>query len=108
MDIVGTKEEDSWPGNLEYDRTSGTNYRRVRMCSVFVDTLESYDDPGLEIWASRVEILRSFDETMSSNPDTIIDGVRYNPQSSIPQGTQADTRSQYVGIAHSRGTKPTR
>lgn len=106
MDFLGTKEEDSWPGNLEYDRTSGTNYRRVKMSSVFVDTLESYGDPRLEIWASKVEIPISFDETMSSNPDTIIDGVRYIHEHTIPEGTLVDTSSHYVGIPPSIGNEP--
>lgn len=106
MDFLGTKEEDSWPGNLEYDGTSGTNFRRIKMSSVFVDTLEAYHDPRLEIWAAKVQIPISFDESMSTNPDTIIDGVRYVHENTIPAGTLVDTSSNYVGIPPSIGNEP--
>src|SRR5690625_7920095 len=43
---------------------------------------------------------------MSSNPDTINDEVRYIHQSSIPEGTQVDTSSNYVGIPPSIGNEP--
>lgn len=107
MSYLGTNGSNSWPENLQFDNTQGSNFHRIKMCSTLVDTLESYDDPRLGIWAAKVQIPIKITSTMSSTPDTIINGVRYIHPSAIPAGTLVDTGQNYVGLPPSISADPT-
>ena len=105
MDFVGSGSDDSWPSNWVYDN-SGSNFRRIKMCATFVDTLEAFNDPRLDIWAAKVQVPIVIDANYSSNPDTVIDSVRYIHPSAIPANTMVDTDPNYVGIPPSIGSEP--
>lgn len=106
MDFLGTSDINSWPDNLEFDNTNGSNFRRIKMCATFVNKLESFNDPRLGVWAAKVQIPIVISATKSPNPDIIIDGVRYIHPDAIPAGTQVDTDPNYVGIPPSIGSEP--
>lgn len=107
MSYLGTNENNSWPENLQFDNTQGSNFHRIKMCSTLVDTLEAYGDPRLAIWAAKVQIPIQITSSMSSAPDTIINGVRYIHPSAIPAGTLVDTGQNYVGLPPSISADPT-
>ncbi|MGH2645759.1 MAG: SusD/RagB family nutrient-binding outer membrane lipoprotein, partial [Chitinophagaceae bacterium] len=107
MSYLGTNENNSWPENLQFDNTQGSNFHRIKMCSTLVDTLEAYGDPRLAIWAAKVQIPIQITSSMSSSPDTIINGVRYIHPSAIPAGTLVDTGQNYVGLPPSISADPT-
>jgi hypothetical protein len=106
MDFLGTNADNSWPADTVYSTDNGSDYKRMKMCSTFVDTLESYNDPRLGVWAAKVQIPIQITSSMSSNPDIIINGVRYIHPDAIPAGTQVDTDPNYVGIPPSIGSEP--
>lgn len=107
MSFLGTNNNNSWPENLQFDNTGGSNFHRIKMCSTFVDTLEAYNDPRLAIWAAKVQTPIKISATMSSNPDTVIDGILYIHPSAIPAGTPVDTGQNYVGLPPSISADPT-
>jgi len=106
MDFIGNNADNSWPDNLKFDGTNGSNFRRIKMCATFVNTLESYNDPRLGVWAAKIEIPIVISDTKSPNPDVIIDGVRYIHHDAIPANTLVDTDPEYVGIPPSIGSEP--
>lgn len=106
MDFLGTNADNSWPLNIEFDNTSGSNFRRIKMCATFVNKLESYNDPRLAIWAAKVQIPIVIDANFNPDPDIIINGVRYIHPDAIPAGTLVDTDPNYVGIPPSIGSEP--
>lgn len=106
MDFLGTSDINSWPDNLKFDNTNGSNFRRIKMCATFVNKLESINDPRLGIWAAKVQIPIVISASKSPNPDVIIDGVRYIHPDAIPAGTDVDTDPNYVGIPPSIGSEP--
>ena len=106
MDFIGNNADNSWPDNLKFDGTNGSNFRRIKMCATFVNTLESYNDPRLGVWAAKIEIPIVISDTKSPNPDIIIDGVRYIHHDAIPANTLVDTDPEYVGIPPSIGSEP--
>ncbi len=106
MDFIGNNADNSWPDNLKFDGTNGSNFRRIKMCATFVNTLESYNDPRLGVWAAKVQIPIVISDTKSPNPDIIIDGVRYIHHDAIPANTLVDTDPEYVGIPPSIGSEP--
>lgn len=106
MDFLGTNDIDSWPDNLEFDNTNGSNFRRIKMCATFVNELESFGDPRLGVWAAKVQIPIQISSSMSPDPDVVINGVRYIHPDAIPAGTAVDTDPDYVGIPPSIGSEP--
>lgn len=107
MSYLGTNNNNSWPENLQFDNTGGSNFHRIKMCSTFVDTLETYNDPRLAIWAAKVQVPIKITDNMSSSPDTIINGIRYIHPDDIPAGTLVDTDQNYVGLPPSISADPT-
>lgn len=106
MGFLGTNADNSWPDNLKFDITNGSNFRRIKMCATFVNVLESYNDPRLGVWAAKVQIPIVITNTASTNADTVINGVRYIHPAAIPAGTLVDTDPNYVGIPPSIGSEP--
>ncbi|MEO6949572.1 MAG: SusD/RagB family nutrient-binding outer membrane lipoprotein [Ginsengibacter sp.] len=106
MDFIGNNGDNSWPDNLKFDGTNGSNFRRIKMGAPFVNTLQSYNDPRLDVWAAKVEIPIVISATFNPAPDIIINGVRYIHPDAIPSGTLVDTDPNYVGIPPSIGSEP--
>lgn len=113
MPFVGTSDADSWPTNSTYDRDNGSRYRRIKMCSTFVKSLQALNDPRLGVWARKVECFLLVDPskptgtgTIYKAVDTIVAGeprkVRYiSPDVLAAKGlTLADINQDvnYVGI----------
>lgn len=87
----------SWPNSLKFDGSGGVEYRYLQMCQTFVDTLMTFNDPRLHVWADKVEIPFVISDTDYPDADIVVDGVRYIHSSAIPAGTTVNTDS-YVGI----------
>jgi hypothetical protein len=106
MSYIGSNDINSWPDNLKFDGTNGSNFRRIKMCATFVNAMESYNDPRLDVWAEKVQIPIVISATKSPDEDIIIDGIRYIHPDAIPAGTDVDTDPDYVGIPPSIGSEP--
>jgi len=59
------------------DDVSGSNYRRIKMASVFVKYLQGVKDPRLGVWAAKVEIPLVVDAALPAGTDKIEGGKRY-------------------------------
>lgn len=99
----GNNSTDSWPTNTTYDSSSGSNYRRLKMCSTLVEELQALNDPRLAVWANKIEIPIVIDESLADDYDEIIDGVRHIAQNIAGEyeaayGYQVDTDPEYVGM----------
>lgn len=74
MPFAGNSAADSWPSNVNYDADS-VSYRVVKMCSTFVKTLVSLNDPRLGVWAAKVKVFLLVDDDFPANTDKIVDTV---------------------------------
>lgn len=111
MKYHGTSSEDSWPDNIRFGtETAEEVYRRVKMCSVLVDTLKYFNDPRLGVWAEKIEVpIKIDDNKFPDNPDFTEDGIRYVHSSLIDPSdpkTFIDESEDYVGIPPSIGSNP--
>ena len=104
MGFPGTSDGTSWPANAVYD-ASGSNYRRLKMASTFVETLQTLKDPRLAIWANKVEIPLVVDATLPAGTDKIVDGKRMLSPDKVGK-TQIDTDPEYVGMPTSFSALP--
>ncbi|MEN8122361.1 MAG: SusD/RagB family nutrient-binding outer membrane lipoprotein [Bacteroidota bacterium] len=96
---IGSESWDSWSGGELYDAT-GDEFRRRKPCRTMVDTLNSLNDPRLEIWIKPVDIQIVVEQEPYTNnePDITIDDKRFlHDTVSILQGGNYDT-SKYVGL----------
>ncbi|WP_338875485.1 SusD/RagB family nutrient-binding outer membrane lipoprotein [Spirosoma sp. SC4-14] len=104
MAYVGNNSGDSWPSNTVFD-ISGSNYRRIKMCSTLVKPMEATSDPRLAIWAKKVEIPLAVDATLPTGTDKIVNGVRYLSPDKVGS-TAIDTDPNYVGLPPSVSQLP--
>jgi hypothetical protein len=100
---AGTSESDSWPANTVFDGSAGSNFRRLKLCSTLVETLQRYSDPRLDLWASKVAIPIMVDETLAAGTDIIESGVRYVASDIAADyenryGFALDVDPEYVGL----------
>jgi hypothetical protein len=72
MGFAGASAADSWPSNVNYDADS-INYRVLKMCSSFVKTLVSLNDPRIGVWAGKVQIFLHVIDTLPPGTDRIAD-----------------------------------
>lgn len=96
----GNNMEDSWPYNIVYDDTQGSNYRRIKACDTFTDELKALGDPRIHEWFNMVEVSTKLSDTVTVNGATYeIDGkmIRFFNPDSIDVAS-VDTSSDYVGI----------
>ncbi len=105
MAYPGTGEADAWPGNTVFDGTSGSNYRRRKMCSTLVDAMQAVNDPRLAVWANRVEVPIVVDAGLPAGTDEVIDGIR-NISPDVVGDRLVDTDPDYVGIPPSVSALP--
>ncbi len=102
MAFPGTNNTDAWPFNETFDATAGSDFRRIKLCSTFVEYLRSVSDPRLGVWARRVQIPIRVDGTVATGTDRVIDGVRViSPDVLAARGIAIDDVNQnpdYVGI----------
>lgn len=102
MSFPGTSRADSWPFNETFDATAGSDFRRIKLCSTFVEYLRSVSDPRLGVWARPVQIPIRVDGTVATGTDRVIDGVRViSPDVLASRGIAIDEINQnpdYVGI----------
>lgn len=104
MAYAGNNSGDSWPSNTVYD-VSGSNYRRIKMCTTLLKPMQATNDPRLAIWAKKVEIPLAVDATLPAGTDKIVNGVRYLSPDKV--GTTAiDTDPNYVGLPPSVSQLP--
>ncbi len=112
MSFPGNSNADSWPANVVYDSDS-SNYRRLKMCSTLVNTLQSLRDPRLGVWAAKVQCFLRVDDTKPAGTgnvykpvDTVVGGesrkVRYiSPDVLAARGLTVNDINQdenYVGL----------
>jgi hypothetical protein len=111
VDYVGNTAADSWPSNTVFDGTGGSVYRRIKLCSTLVDTLEGLDDPRLTVWANKIEIPIVVNPALPDDTDEIIDGVRYIAKNVEDQyiksyGIPIDQDPEWVGMPPSWSIVP--
>jgi len=102
MDYPGNSEADSWPANIVFDGTGGSDFRRLKMCATLVDKLQDLSDPRLELWAQKIDIPL----VVVADPadrDEIVDGIRYVGQDVASHydsinGIPVDEDPEYVGL----------
>ncbi|MVM38103.1 SusD/RagB family nutrient-binding outer membrane lipoprotein [Spirosoma sp. HMF3257] len=104
MAYVGNNSGDAWPSNAVFD-ISGSNYRRIKMCSTLLKPMQATSDPRLAIWAKKVEIPLAVDATLPAGTDKIVNGVRYLSPDKVGT-TQIDTDPNYVGLPPSVSQLP--
>ncbi|SOD92572.1 SusD/RagB family nutrient-binding outer membrane lipoprotein [Spirosoma fluviale] len=104
MAFVGNNSGDAWPSNTVFD-ISGSNYRRIKMCTTLLKPMQATNDPRLAIWAKKVEIPLSVDATMPAGTDKIMNGVRYLSPDKVGS-TPVDTDPNYVGLPPSVSQLP--
>ncbi|ADB42569.1 SusD/RagB family nutrient-binding outer membrane lipoprotein [Spirosoma linguale] len=104
MAFVGNNSGDAWPSNTVFD-ISGSNYRRIKMCSTLLKPMQATNDPRLAIWAKKVEIPLSVDATLPAGTDKIVNGVRYLSPDKVG-ATPIDTDPNYVGLPPSVSQLP--
>ncbi|GAB3022881.1 SusD/RagB family nutrient-binding outer membrane lipoprotein [Spirosoma pulveris] len=104
MAFVGNNSGDAWPSNTVFD-ISGSNYRRIKMCSTLLKPMQATNDPRLAIWAKKVEIPLSVDAKLPAGTDKIMNGVRYLSPDKVGS-TPVDTDPNYVGLPPSVSQLP--
>ncbi len=105
MSFLGTSAADSWPNNLKFDDTGGSNYRRIKMCATLVNRLQALGDPRLDVWANKVQVPLKVDPDLPPGTDRIVDGVRYLSPDKVA-GISIDQDPDYVGIPPSWSALP--
>jgi hypothetical protein len=100
MEYLGNNPSDSWPFAVKFSTRSGNEFRRLKLCATFADTLLAYDDPRLEVWFKKVANVIKISASKSSNPDIIINHIRYIHPDAYPQDVMNSliTDQEYVGI----------
>jgi hypothetical protein len=104
MSFPGTSDGTSWPANAVYD-ASGSNYRRIKMASTLVETLQGLKDPRLAVWANKVEVPLVVDATLPAGTDKIVSGKRMLSPDKVGN-TVLDTDPEYVGLPPSFSALP--
>ncbi|AWV97056.1 SusD/RagB family nutrient-binding outer membrane lipoprotein [Arcticibacterium luteifluviistationis] len=105
MDYVGTGSNNSWPSNSVFDSSSGSDYRRIKMCATLLEKLQNLNDPRIEVWAAKIEVPIVVDETLPAGSDEVKDGVRYISSDKFIAG-QVNTDPEYVGLPPSVSALP--
>ncbi|PPL00024.1 SusD/RagB family nutrient-binding outer membrane lipoprotein [Parapedobacter indicus] len=95
--FVGSSAADSWPNNLQFDDTGGSNYRRLKMCATLVNQLQALNDPRLAIWANRVQVSLKVDASLPAGTDRVEGNVRYLSPDKVA-GVSIDQDPDYVGM----------
>jgi len=65
ISFPGNNMEDSWPFNLVYDDSQGSNYRRIKACRTLVENQREYSDPRIHVWFNRVETPTVLSDTVT-------------------------------------------
>jgi len=76
MEYPGASTADSWPSNAVFNELVQGSYRRLKMCATLVDTMQSLNDPRLELWAEKVDIPLVVVDAPADR-DEIVNGIRY-------------------------------
>jgi len=102
INYLGNSDVDSWPGNIVFDGTGGSNFRRIKMCATLVDTMQALNDPRLGLWAQKIDIPLVVVATPADR-DEIVDGIRYVGQDVADEyeallGFPVDEDPDYVGL----------
>ena len=110
MDYPGASTADSWPTNTVFGQLEQGSYRRLKMCATLVDTMQSLNDPRLELWARKVDIPLVV-VASPADRDEIVNGIRYVGSDAVDQyvnlfGLLPDEDPEYVGLPPSFGNLP--
>lgn len=98
---IGSSPEDSWPTTMEFNPDPSGSYMRLKMCSTLVETMQSFDDPRLGVWANKIEI--PLELVSGTGVDQVVNGVRRVSQDIVNDYMTAwslpvDFDPEYVGI----------
>ncbi len=100
MGFPGTSSGTSWPAAITFDLTEN-NYSRIKMDSVFVETLLKLKDPRIGIFAAKVEIPLVVDASLPAGTDKIVTDVNGNKirqlSPDVVGNTYVNTHPEYVG-----------
>lgn len=104
MSFPGNSDGTAWPANTVFD-ASGSNFRRIKMASTLVESLQALNDPRLGIWANKVEVPLVVDATLPAGTDKIVNGKRMLSPDKVGT-TVVDTDPEYVGLPTSFSALP--
>lgn len=104
MSFPGTSSGTSWPANTVFD-ASGSSYRRIKMASTLIESLQSLQDPRIAVWANKVQVPLVVDETLPAGTDEIVDGVRILSPDKVGNAV-LNTDPEYVGLPPSFSALP--
>jgi len=96
----GNNMDDSWPFNLVYDDSQGSNYRRIKACRTLIENQRENSDPRMHVWFNEVEIPTVLSDTVTvQGGEYEIDGqmTRLFHPDSISR-VLINTNSDYVGL----------
>ena len=100
LSFPGNNMEDSWPFNLVYDDSQGSNYRRIKACRTLIENQREYNDPRIHVWFNRVEIPTVLSDTVTVQGGIYeINGQKtrfFHPDSVSPLAV--NDNPDYVGI----------
>lgn len=101
MGFPGTSAGTSWPHAIAFD-ISENNYSRIKLDSVFVETLLQLDDPRIGVWANKVAIPLVVDASFPPGTDEIVtdnNGKKWRHLSPDVVGdVYVNTNPDYVGL----------
>ncbi|MFD1143295.1 SusD/RagB family nutrient-binding outer membrane lipoprotein [Larkinella insperata] len=90
MDYIGSKQDDSWPGAVQWE-SDPSEYRRRKPAKLLMDKLLTNGDPRLKVWFAPVYVQWVADPTLATPVDQFIrkNGV-------IQTGTVSLTDAQFL------------
>lgn len=71
MDYIGSKQDDSWPGAVQWE-ADPSEYRRRKPGKLLMDKLLATDDPRLKVWFAPVYVQWVADPTLATPTDPFI------------------------------------
>ncbi len=101
MGFPGTSAGTSWPNAVAFDK-SESNYSRIKMDSVLVETLLNLNDPRIGVFAAEVEIPLVVDDALPPGTDKIVTDPNTGKKTrqlspDVVGNTYVNTNPRYVG-----------
>ena len=109
MAYIGASTSDSWPTNTVFDRTTTSEYNRIKMCSTLIDTLLSWNDPRIHVYADKIETPLVIEPGWEDGRDEIIGNERHIAQNIADDyeqnwGVPVNLNPEYIGLPTSSPT----
>ncbi len=102
LSYYGNSAIDSWPTNTVFNKLEQGSYRRLKMCAILVDKLQTLSDPRLALWAEKIDV-PLVAVASPADRDEIVDGIRYIGPEVVDEyesfyGVLVDYDADYIGL----------